>query len=154
MGHQPLRREAEVENQIARIRDRTDALERRYAIGGRFVGIVFNSLEPVITGDDAGAWFLAIPEDLNALKLSHAHAVVYDVSGSDTTLQIRNVTTATDMLSTEITIDSGDHASYTSGTQPDIDLANNEVSTGDIIVVDVTSGGGDALGLDVILAFD
>lgn len=151
MGHRPLNREADADLQIDDVRRRVERLERRFDGGGRFVGIVFPSAEPVVVGDDAGGWFLAIPEDLNGTKLIVAHAVVY-TPGTGTECQVRNVTAAVDMLATAITIDSGDQSSFTAATQPVIETNGDEtVSTADIVVVDVDDA--DAVGLDIILAF-
>lgn len=118
---------------------------------GRFVGIIFSSVEAVVVGNDAGGWFLVIPADLNNSSLIEAQAAVY-TTGTGTTVQVRNVTGAVDMLSTAITIDSGENTSYTAATPPVINPANADVSTGDIIVVDADVAGG-AEGLDIILAF-
>jgi hypothetical protein len=118
---------------------------------GRFVGIVFPALEPIVVEDTAGGWFLVIPEDLDGKILTHAHAGVY-TPGGDVILMVHNLTTATDMLTDPIQVDSGDQTSYTSAAPPVIDLDNRQVSTGDIIVPNVTDDGG-ATGLDIILQF-
>jgi hypothetical protein len=118
---------------------------------GRFVGIIFPSDEAVVTMNDAGGWFLVIPEDLDGTQLFHAHAAVATPSGA-VTVMYRNSTQTVDMLTTPITIDAGETTSYTAAVPPVIDEPNAVVSTGDLIVVDVDDDGG-ALGLDVILAF-
>jgi hypothetical protein len=69
------------------------------------------------------------------------------------TVQLRNVTEAHDFLSTPITIDSGEFTSYASATEPVINAANAEVTTGDLIAVDVDAADGTAEGLGVILVF-
>jgi hypothetical protein len=150
MGHRPLSREADPNLQVDDLRRRIERLERRYEATGRFVGIVFPSDVAVEAGDDAGGWFLVIPEDLDGLRLTHAHAAVYTPGGA-LLVQIRNVTQAVDMLTTRISIDAGENTSYTAATQPVIDTANDEVSKGDIIVPDVDTASGE--GLDVILMF-
>lgn len=118
---------------------------------GRFVGIVFPSTEVVEVGNDAGGWFLVVPSDLNGALLTEVAAGVY-TAGTSLTIQVRNVTQAVDMLSTAITIDSGERTSYTAATPPVINVANADVNQGDAIVVDVDVAGG-AIGLDIILAF-
>lgn len=142
------------DKRIAVLEFGTRQLFRRPAIRakGRFVGIVYTSTENVFSGDDAGGWFLAIPEDLNDTTLVVAEAVVYAVSTGDIEIMVRNVTDTDDMLTTPITIDATEHASYTATVRsvPDDALT---VSTADIIVVDVDVSDADALGLDIILAF-
>lgn len=120
---------------------------------GRFVGIVFPSDEPLVAGDNAGGWFLVIPEDLDGTELVHAHAAAYSQpTGGPIELQVRKGA-ATDMLSTPITIDAGENTSYTAATPPVIDGANAGVVTGDLIVVDIDDPASSAQGLDIILAF-
>jgi len=150
MGHRPLRRTADINMQIDDHRRRIENLERRYDAYGRFVGLIFPSNIAVTVGDNARGWFLVIPEDLDNLRLVHAHAAVYTVGGA-LLIQVRNVTKAVDMLSTRIGIDAGERTSYTGATQPVINLANDNVDTGDIIVVDVDTASGS--GLDIILHF-
>lgn len=113
---------------------------------------------PVEAGD--GAFYWAIQEDIGwpKLVLLHAQAYVSTVSsGGDIVVQIHNVTTAVDMLATRITIDAGDFTSYQSATPSVPDYSgtppNNEVSTGDLLRIDVDSAGTAAKGLGVMVRF-
>ena len=74
-------------------------------------------------------------------------------SSGTVTIQIRNATTAVDMLTTRVTIDANEFTSYTAVTAPVIDLANDNVATGDRIMVDVDVAGTGAKGLVVALTF-
>jgi hypothetical protein len=89
-------------------------------------------------GDKVGDVYFTIREDLNGFDLIDADASV-DTAGTTGTqdIQIHNVTTAVDMLSTAITIDSGETTSYTALTPPVINTLNDNVSTGDQLRFDV-----------------
>jgi len=102
-------------------------------------------------GDTAATFF--IPAELNAFDLIKAEACVKvaDTAGIPT-IQIRNVTDAADMLTTKITIDSGEKTSYTAATASVIDTGNDSVATGDEIAIDIDSGTS-AEDLYVILTF-
>ncbi len=116
---------------------------------------VFGQDEPVDTGDNAFSF--PIPEDLDGTTLVYAAAGV-TVDGSGTTVMIHNcgtdpTGTGSDMLSTAITVDSGEWASDPyAATQPVINEATSLVSTGDWVRIDVDAAGG-AFGLRVMLAF-
>lgn len=113
---------------------------------------VFDDTTTVSTGD--GKLVICIPEHMNGLNLTSAHAFCSTSSGSGTpTIQIRNVTQTADMLSTRITIDVGEYTSYTAATPPVIDTANDDVATGDLIAIDVDVAGNTTKGLGVILIF-
>jgi len=140
---------------------------RRKALGGTdprphegFLNIkVFGDRDqdPVVdTGD--GAFYFAIQDDLDKLVLRRAEAFVSTVSsGGDIIVQFHNMVAAVDMLSNRVTIDSGDFTSYTSVSPSQVDETgappNNEVSTGDLIRIDVDSAGTAAKGLGVLLWF-
>ena len=104
------------------------------------------------TGD--GQLIFAVPSDMNGMNLVDADAFVTTVSSSGTpTVQIRNVTDAVDMLTTKITIDANEYTSYTAATAPVIDVAHDDVATGDLIAIDVDVAGTGAKGLGVMLVF-
>jgi hypothetical protein len=95
-----------------------------------------------------------VPTLLNGRNLTEAHAFVSTVSSSGLpTVQIRNITKAADMLSTRITIDASEFTSYTAATAPVIDTAHDDVSTGDLIAIDIDVAGTGAKGLGVVLTF-
>ena len=88
------------------------------------------------TGDGAGHIF--IPSSVGGMDLVTAHAYVETAGTTGTTdIQIHNETQAADMLTTKITIDSGETSSRTAATAPVIDTANDDVAAGDKIRFDV-----------------
>lgn len=103
------------------------------------------------TGDSQFHFF--IPPELDSWDLIDADAANPTPSTTGTpTIQLRNVTTAADMLSTKITIDTAEKTSYTAATPPVIDAANDSVVTGNEIAVDIDSAG-TAQGLNIMLTF-
>lgn len=113
---------------------------------------VFADDGTVTTGD--GKAIFAIPDDMNGLELVSAQAYVTTVSSSGTvTVQIRNVTRSTDMLSTPITIDANETTSYTAATPSVVNTAQDFIATGNLIAIDVDGAGTGARGLGVILRF-
>jgi hypothetical protein len=105
------------------------------------------------TGD--GKLIFCIPSNFNGLTLIDADAYVTTSSSSGTpTVQIRNVTNSNaDMLSTPITVDANETASYTAAVQPVIDTGQDNVATGDLLAIDVDAAGTGARGLGVIMRF-
>ena len=88
--------------------------------------------------NDVGDWRLHIPPDLDGLSLVYAHAEV-DAAGTTGTqdFQIRNATDTVDLLSTVMTIDSGETGSDTAATPHVIKSDGSEiVNTNDLIVID------------------
>lgn len=106
----------------------------------------------VQTGD--GQFIFAIPADLNGKNLTDAQAFVTTASSSGTpTVQIRNVTKSSDMLTTKVTVDAAEFTSYSAVTPRVINTASDDVTTGDLIAIDVDVAGTGAKGLGVILRF-
>ena len=106
-------------------------------------------------GDGAGNARFFVPAQLNGYNLVSAHAAVITAGTTNTTdIQIANVTQTADMLTTKITIDSGEKTSYTAATGSVIDTNNDDVATGDEIRIDVDAiSTTPAQGLCVILGF-
>jgi hypothetical protein len=109
----------------------------------------------VATGDGAGNARFFVPEEINGWNLVSVAAAVITAGTTGTTdIQIHNVTDAVDILSTKITIDSGEKTSYTAATAPVINTANDDVATGDELRFDVDAVSTTApQGLIVILGF-
>lgn len=114
------------------------------ALAGSTYGTAFVSLQPflagstVSTGDNAGSIAFRVPVEMNGWNLVSVGAAVVTAGTTGTTdVQVRNITQGADMLSTVITIDSGETDSSTAATPPVIDATNDDVATGDQIVVDV-----------------
>ena len=104
------------------------------------------------TGD--GITHVTIPSTLDGKNLSTAQAHVYTVGsgGSITNVQLHNITTGYDMLSTPITIDLSEKDSSTAAT-PSVTSGNNGVSTADVIRIDVDAVATSTLGLEVRMVF-
>lgn len=102
------------------------------------------------TGDGKFKFF--VTKDMDGMDLFDAEMYVTTLSGA-VTVQIRNITQAADMLSTPLTIDSGELSTKTAATQRVINLATDDVVWGDQIAIDVDAIGG-TFGLGVCLVFN
>ena len=90
----------------------------------------------VAVGD--GKSYVVIPSAMNGLNLTRVHARVITAGTTGTTdIQIANVTDSVDMLSTKLTIDSGETGSDTAATAAVINTANDEVATNDLLRIDL-----------------
>jgi hypothetical protein len=125
--------------------------------GIRFVQVlVLDNTTAATVTDEAGDFYYTVPEQFNGYNLVVAHASVGDTGTTGTMdIQIHNVTDAVDMLSTKITIDSGEATSYTAATPPVINTSNDDVATGDQLRFDIDAihSGTAANGLNIILGF-
>lgn len=100
--------------------------------------LVFNDSQDVATGNGAGDLFFRVPSTMNGMNLVGVAAAVQTAGTTGTTdIQVHNVTQAADMLSTVITIDSGETDSSTAAAAAVIDTANDDVATGDQLRIDV-----------------
>ncbi len=101
------------------------------------VGVqVVDAATDTATGD--GKAFFRIPEELNGMNLTGVAMSVYTAGTTGTTdVQLRNKTDTQDMLSTKLTIDSGETDTSTAATPAVINTTYDDVVTGDIIAVDV-----------------
>ena len=113
-----------------------------------------------VVGDDTaltvedGKMYFTVPPTLNGMNLVDADAMIATASSSGLpAIQIYNQTDSVDMLSTQITIDVGEFASYTAETQPVIDTTKDDVVTGDVLRIDVKGAGTGTKGLHVVLTF-
>jgi hypothetical protein len=103
----------------------------------RYIEIeVFAPTTSLTTGD--GKKYFHIPADLNGMNLTEVHALVITAGTTGvSTIQIANVTDSVDMLSTRITIDSGETGSNTAATPAVIDTTHDDVATNDVIRIDI-----------------
>lgn len=98
--------------------------------------IVFDSTTDVATGN--GKIYFHVPAKLNGMNLVTVHAEVITAGTTNTTdIQIANVTQTADMLSTVLTVDSGETGSDTAATPAVIDTTEDDVATNDVLRVDV-----------------
>lgn len=117
------------------------------------------SIQVVAGGDSVavadGQAYITIPEECNGMNLVGVHARVVTAGTTNTTdIQIRNVTDSVDMLSTKLTIDSGETGSDTAATPAVIDTTKDDVATNDLLAIDIDAKSTTApKGLIVILRF-
>ncbi len=122
-------------------------------IAGRAVYFQVIADDTTLTTVDDKQYF-TVPPLLNGMNLVDADAMVATVSSSGLpTIQIRNQTDSVDMLSTRITIDENEFASYTATTPPVIDDTKDDVATGDVLRIDVDVAGTGTKGLHIVLTF-
>lgn len=113
-----------------------DSLAGSYAGTKGFQATVFDYGSSVATGD--GKFYFRVPSSFNGMNLVSVHGEVKTAGTTGTTdIQIHNETDSVDMLSTKLTIDSGETGSDTAATAAVINGATDDVSTNDIIRIDV-----------------
>lgn len=99
---------------------------------------VFNMKTPETVTTGNGQWYFPIPPDFNGLNLTYVHAQVVTAGVTGTMdIQIAKDVQGTDMLSTKLTVDSGDRGSHSAATPAVIDTANDDVATNDLLRVDI-----------------
>lgn len=118
-----------------------------YAPRGALAQTLPDTAIVVDTGD--GQHYFEVSEEEDGHIIVEATASV-SLAGA-VTVQLRNATQATDLLSTRITIDTGETSSYTAASQRVINTAV-VLAKGDLIFVDVDAADGTAEGLIVRVA--
>lgn len=90
----------------------------------------------IVNTDDTLTYHFRVLECMNGWNLVYVAASA-KVAGTTnaTTIQVRNITQAADMLSTPINLDSATTDSTAAATQPVIDTNNDDVATGDQITI-------------------
>ena len=121
--------------------------------GAQHVTFSFPTTEAMVTGD--GQAKVIIPAIMNGLDLTSISAIVATAGTTGTCdIQIHNETDGVDMLSTVLTIDSGETSSATAATPAVIDTSNDDIATNDVLRLDVDAvHTTEALGLVVVLEF-
>ena len=113
-----------------------DSLAGSYAGTKGFQATIVDYTTDLTTGD--GKFYFRVPSALDGMNLVAVHAEVITAGTTGTTdIQIHNLTDTADMLSTKITIDSGETGSDTGATPAVIDTANDDVAENDLLRVDV-----------------
>lgn len=98
--------------------------------------IVVDFTTNIATGD--GKFYIHIPQALHNMNLVEVHARVITAGTTNTTdIQIANATDSVDMLSTKLTIDSGETGSNTAATAAVIDKTKDDVQQNDLLRIDV-----------------
>jgi hypothetical protein len=157
---------------IAELARRIDRLERRRDVTGHYEIKLFADDQAVTVGD--GRFQFGIPINLDHAKLRYVNAYVTTVGSGITTIQIHNVGSAQqpadfDMLSTPLTIDSGEKDSETAaafweikGKEPNdpsyaeygFPDTDNTVFYRQQLRVDIDTVGSGAMGLGLQLGFE
>lgn len=113
---------------------------------------VFDDDTEVVTGDDA--FVLEIPEDLDDSELIKVEAYISTAGSGATTVQIRKsapCAVGSNILSTPITIDSGECNSKDAGTQPVVSGGAVTCEWGQHLHIDVDAAASGSMGLGVII---
>jgi|TARA_Y100000310_G_scaffold174234_1_gene174317 hypothetical protein len=105
--------------------------------GERAVQVVpFDFTTDTATGN--GKFYFHIDSRLAGMNLVDVHAEVITAGTTGTLdIQIHNLTQTADMLSTKLTVDSGETGSDTAATPAVIDTGNDDVAENDVIRIDV-----------------
>ena len=116
---------------------------------------VFTDDTTVSTGDNKRRF--TVTDDLGGTRLRSAHVTLTTAGSSTTTVQVHNITTADDLLSTRTTVDASETTSYTAATPHVVNATGtppvNYITRGDVLRVDVDGAGTGAKGLEVLLEF-
>lgn len=116
----------------------------------RYMSFLLNGAVPLAVGDNAVRF--RIPSILNGFNITSVAASRQSGTGVPL-IQIRNVTDAVDVLSTRISIDSGETDSSTAATAPVINTAVDDVATADQFAIDVDDAGTSTLNCFVEIGF-
>jgi hypothetical protein len=116
----------------------------------RYMGFLLNTTAALSIGDDAVRF--RIPAALNGWNI--VSVAMSRKSGTGVpTIQIRNVTDGVDVLSTRLTIDSGETDSSTASVPAVIDTSYDDVATADQFAIDVDAAGANTLFCYVEIGF-
>lgn len=98
--------------------------------------VVFNFINPIVTGD--GKFYIHIDQRLDQKYLVDAHAEVITagITGS-TQIQLANINAGVDLFSSKLRIDTGDTGSDTSSVPVSIIVANSQVLLNQVLRIDV-----------------
>jgi len=108
--------------------------------------------DAITTGDGKAYW--RVPATLDGFNLVDVEMAVTTASTSGTpTVQIHNVTDTADMLSTSLTIDANETDSSTAATAAVINTSTDDVTTADMLRIDIDTAGTGTKGLMVELTF-
>lgn len=116
----------------------------------KYSTIVLNTDTALTSGDDKIR--IPIPASLNGFNL--VSVVGFRSAGTGTlTIQLNNHTLGQDILSTRLTIDTGETSSTTAATAAVINTSYDHVATNDIIAFDVDDAGTSTLHCTVVLGY-
>ena len=112
--------------------------------------VVVDFATALTTGN--GKFYFYVPATLNGFNIVAVHAeVITAPAGSVATFMLHNVTSGADILSTAITIDAGETGSDTAATAAVINTSEDDLTTHDIIRVDIDGVGSGTAGSGLII---
>jgi len=102
-----------------------------------------------------GVMYFTIPPELDGFDVTSVGAHVYAASDGGVAINISlyNVTGAADVLSTQLTIDNGETDSSTAAAAAVIDTTEDDVTTADVLRIDVNQEGTNAAGFEFRMGF-
>jgi hypothetical protein len=99
-----------------------------------------------------GIAYFHVPAGLNGMDLVEVHAECFTAPvGAGLVIEISNNGAATQMLSTNLTIDAGATGSDTAGTPAVIDTSNDDLDTDDLIQINCTQIGSSTAGAGLLV---
>lgn len=104
----------------------------------RSMTVMLNADVALTIGDDAYRW--RVPASINGWNL-YSVAAGRKAGTGTLTIQIRNVYVGVDILSTKLTVDSGENDSSTAAVAAVINTANDGVGTGQYLAIDIVDPG-------------
>lgn len=121
--------------------------------GTRYILLTFADPNTTPSTGDAQA-HCVIPPDFNGYDIVSVLGAVTTVSSSGLpTMALRRLRSgsAVDVLSTNVTIDTSEYTSATAATPPAINTSNDDLQTGDILLVDLDTVGTGAKGHQLLV---
>ena len=113
---------------------------------------LYNEASAIESGD--GKMYFTVPALLNGMNLVSAGGHLYTAATSDVVeVQINNVTSGVDMLTSKLTWDATEKDTATAVSQAVINTAADGVATGEEIRIDIDSAASGAKGMELRLTF-
>ncbi len=111
----------------------------------------YTSTTSPVVGD--GAAYITIPARMNGQNVTAVEAEFTGTvaTGAVTTIQLHNQTLAQDILSTRLTIDAGERSSATAATAAVINTSYDNLTTGDLIRLDIDGIGSSTAGTGLVV---
>jgi len=129
---------------------RTVGQMRAHINPSRVISLLLNDSTVLTTGD--GKAYVRVPNEYAGMNLVDIE--FSRVAGTGVPLvQVHNVTQAADMLTTRVSIDSGETDSKDATTAAVIDTANDDVAAGDRLRIDVDDAGTSTTWAEIQLVF-
>jgi len=112
--------------------------------------VVIDFATALTTGD--GKFYFHVPSTLNGFDIVDVHAeVITAPAGSTIIIQLHNLTATADILSTLLTIDASETGSDTAATAAVISGSEDDLTTNDVIRVDIDQIGSSTAGSGLIV---